>query len=188
MAEFVQDQAENISSILKIENNAPNTVIEPESIDATVETNMDPAMATSKVVASSIDPSVESSVDPVEESSANVESSIDPVIESHMDPEIERSMDPMIEIEQEISIPRPVLSPEEIQQAKLCQVCKTADWKYTCPRCLTHTCSLTCAKHHKFEATCSGIRDKTSYVPLRQYNESNMMSGKIRYMCIIHGD
>ncbi|KAI9334802.1 hypothetical protein BD770DRAFT_292176, partial [Pilaira anomala] len=59
---------------------------------------------------------------------------------------------------------------------KLCHICKVADWRYTCPRCHTHTCSLTCVKQHKLETSCSGIRDKTSYVPLRNYNESNMMS------------
>ncbi|CAO3635916.1 unnamed protein product [Mucor hiemalis] len=60
--------------------------------------------------------------------------------------------------------------------AKLCQTCQLVDWKYTCPRCLAHSCSMLCVIKHKQEANCSGIRDKTSYVPLREYNESHMMS------------
>ncbi|KAI8047319.1 hypothetical protein BDF21DRAFT_303251, partial [Thamnidium elegans] len=59
---------------------------------------------------------------------------------------------------------------------KLCHLCKKNDWKYTCPRCLVHSCCMTCVKQHKLDTECSGIRDKTSYVPLREYNESNMMS------------
>lgn len=61
---------------------------------------------------------------------------------------------------------------------KNCEICHSTDWKYTCPRCLIHTCSVSCVKKHKLETQCSGERDKTSYVPLKEYNESNMMSGK----------
>lgn len=94
----------------------------------------------------------------------------------------ESSIDPEIEFEQPSPAPVPVpvtkLTPEEIKQAKLCHICKEKDWKYTCPRCLVHSCCMTCIKRHKLDTDCSGIRDKTSYVPLREYNESNMMSGE----------
>ncbi|KAI8070605.1 uncharacterized protein B0P05DRAFT_550358 [Gilbertella persicaria] len=70
----------------------------------------------------------------------------------------------------------PPMTEEEIKQAKLCQLCQTNDWIYTCPRCLIHTCSVDCVKKHKQEEECSGIRDKTSYVALQKYNEANMMS------------
>ncbi|KAG1110096.1 hypothetical protein G6F42_015442 [Rhizopus arrhizus] len=72
--------------------------------------------------------------------------------------------------------PIPQLTEEEIKKAKLCQICQEKDWIYTCPRCLTHTCSLKCVKQHKKEAPCSGERDKTAYVPLQKYTETHMMS------------
>jgi hypothetical protein len=59
-----------------------------------------------------------------------------------------------------------------------CQVCQLTASKYTCPRCSIQTCSLACVKKHKQDTDCSGVRDKTSYVPLKSYNEANMMSGK----------
>ncbi|CEI92129.1 hypothetical protein RMCBS344292_06400 [Rhizopus microsporus] len=62
------------------------------------------------------------------------------------------------------------------QTSKECEICHTEDWKYTCPRCLIHTCSVPCVKKHKLDTQCSGERDKTAYVPLKSYNESTMMS------------
>lgn len=79
------------------------------------------------------------------------------------------------EIEETKSIPQ--LTEEEIKKAKQCQICQEKDWIYTCPRCLTHSCSLKCVKKHKEEALCSGERDKTAYVPLQKYTETHMMSG-----------
>ncbi|OBZ90192.1 Box C/D snoRNA protein 1 [Choanephora cucurbitarum] len=70
----------------------------------------------------------------------------------------------------------PPMTEEEARQAKLCQLCQLRDWIYTCPRCLIHTCSVECVKQHKQNSTCSGVRDKTSYVSLQKYTESNMMS------------
>lgn len=102
--------------------------------------------------------------------------------EPNIDPTIEvDQIDPEIEIAHTTSSkpPPPVLTAEEMRIAKLCQTCQLVDWKYTCPRCLAHSCSMLCVIKHKQEADCSGIRDKTSYVPLREYNESHMMSGKI---------
>jgi hypothetical protein len=75
-------------------------------------------------------------------------------------------------------IPDQIMTAEQIQKVKLCQICQLKDWIYTCPRCLCHTCSLPCVKKHKQEASCSGERDKTAYVPLQKYTESHMMSGK----------
>ncbi|CEG75951.1 hypothetical protein RMATCC62417_10917 [Rhizopus microsporus] len=62
------------------------------------------------------------------------------------------------------------------QTSKECEICHAADWKYTCPRCLIHTCSVPCVKKHKLDTQCSGERDKTAYVPLKSYNESTMMN------------
>lgn len=48
--------------------------------------------------------------------------------------------------------------------------------KYTCPKCEVKTCKLECARIHKKELNCDGIRDKTKYVPLRQITEADLMS------------
>jgi hypothetical protein len=103
-----------------------------------------------------------------------------------VDPEIqiqeESNIDPVIEFEDpsqdqaNIPAPAPQLSEEEIRQAKLCQSCKKADWIYTCPRCLLHSCSLSCVKQHKTLQNCNGIRDKTAYVAIQKYTESHMMN------------
>jgi len=41
----------------------------------------------------------------------------------------------------------------------LCQVCGTHEHKYRCPRCEELTCSLACAKQHKQQTGCTGVRD-----------------------------
>lgn len=33
--------------------------------------------------------------------------------------------------------------------SNLCEVCKSCDFKYKCPKCFTKTCCLECAKTHK---------------------------------------
>jgi hypothetical protein len=50
--------------------------------------------------------------------------------------------------------------------------------KYKCPKCTRKTCSLDCVKLHKELDKCSGIRDKTAYVPRSQYNINHLQSGK----------
>lgn len=75
-------------------------------------------------------------------------------------------------------IPNETMTAEQTEKATLCQMCQLKQWIYTCPRCLFHTCSLACVRTHKQEASCSGERDKTAYVPLQKYTESHMMSGK----------
>ncbi|SAL95606.1 hypothetical protein [Absidia glauca] len=57
-----------------------------------------------------------------------------------------------------------------------CQVCHQAASKYKCPRCNVRSCSVVCVKQHKADQSCSGERSKTHYVPMKEYNESNMMS------------
>ena len=39
------------------------------------------------------------------------------------------------------------------------------------------TCSVECVKMHKARLDCSGLRDKTAFVPLAQFNDSHMLSG-----------
>ncbi|KIJ37357.1 hypothetical protein M422DRAFT_231697 [Sphaerobolus stellatus SS14] len=55
-----------------------------------------------------------------------------------------------------------------------CSICKQHQAIYTCPRCSTRTCSLTCSKSHKEVLSCSGERDKTAYVPMNKYGWDTM--------------
>lgn len=52
---------------------------------------------------------------------------------------------------------------EDTPLTALCAICHVGTLKYTCPRCSIHTCSLPCVKLHKARASCSGIRDPTTY-------------------------
>jgi len=56
---------------------------------------------------------------------------------------------------------------------KDCVICE-APAKYTCPRCNARTCSLTCVKKHKVEASCSGIVDAAAPVPLNEFTDKHL--------------
>ena len=54
----------------------------------------------------------------------------------------------------------------------LCQICKTQEYKYNCPRCLFKTCSVKCVKAHKSKYGCDGEKDKFGHVSKQEdYNE-----------------
>ncbi|XP_039508689.1 box C/D snoRNA protein 1 isoform X2 [Pimephales promelas] len=57
-----------------------------------------------------------------------------------------------------------------------CDVCETEEAKYRCPSCKKHTCSLACVKQHKMASGCCGVRDKTTFVPLSEFDEMNLLS------------
>ncbi|MFT7801573.1 box C/D snoRNA protein 1 [Arapaima gigas] len=57
-----------------------------------------------------------------------------------------------------------------------CGACGVEEAKYRCPACLKHSCSLPCVKKHKSELGCTGVRDKTAYVPLSKFDEMNLLS------------
>ncbi|XP_015126846.1 box C/D snoRNA protein 1 isoform X2 [Diachasma alloeum] len=57
-----------------------------------------------------------------------------------------------------------------------CEVCAKVSAKYTCPKCEVRTCSLKCVNIHKKELDCSGIRDKTKFVPLKQFTDLDLLS------------
>ena len=57
-----------------------------------------------------------------------------------------------------------------------CQVCSQEAFKYKCPQCVIRTCSLPCVKKHKAESGCSGIRNKTEYVSVKNFTEMNLLS------------
>ncbi|KAH9062793.1 hypothetical protein EDB87DRAFT_1558653 [Lactarius vividus] len=56
-----------------------------------------------------------------------------------------------------------------------CIVCSSRVAIYTCPRCAIRTCSLPCSATHKTHTGCSGVRDKTKFVPLNRYTHGTMM-------------
>ncbi|KAL2349530.1 hypothetical protein Fmac_003530 [Flemingia macrophylla] len=60
--------------------------------------------------------------------------------------------------------------------ATLCEECKSSPWKYTCPGCSFHTCSLPCVKSHKERTRCSGKRNKTQFVPLSKFDDNLILS------------
>lgn len=57
-----------------------------------------------------------------------------------------------------------------------CGVCGSVEAKYKCPGCLKHSCSLPCVRKHKEDSGCSGVRDKTAFVALSQFDEMNLLS------------
>lgn len=58
--------------------------------------------------------------------------------------------------------------------SRQCEVCEKMVSKYTCPRCGTKICSLECTKNHKIRASCSGVREKSEFVPMNSYNDVAM--------------
>ncbi|KAG4065145.1 hypothetical protein HA402_007542 [Bradysia odoriphaga] len=58
----------------------------------------------------------------------------------------------------------------------LCEVCSYALAKYCCPKCEVKTCCLNCLNIHKRELKCTGIRDKTKFIPLKQMTDKDFMS------------
>ncbi len=55
-------------------------------------------------------------------------------------------------------------------RSSLCALCSSPP-VYTCPRCSLQTCSLPCIKTHKLKYSCSGERDPTAYIPLRDVGQ-----------------
>ncbi|XP_022094605.1 box C/D snoRNA protein 1-like [Acanthaster planci] len=57
-----------------------------------------------------------------------------------------------------------------------CEICEQVKTKYTCPRCSVKTCSLHCVKRHKASTNCSGVRDKTAYVSVKDFTDRHLLS------------
>jgi len=55
-----------------------------------------------------------------------------------------------------------------------CMVCHIHPKAYKCPRCHILSCSLICCKVHKVSSGCSGQRDRTEYLPIKEFKESNL--------------
>jgi hypothetical protein len=57
-----------------------------------------------------------------------------------------------------------------------CEICNQAESKYTCPKCASKTCSLKCCQDHKKQNNCDGVRDKTKFLKIEEFKESNLLS------------
>ncbi|TMW69417.1 hypothetical protein Poli38472_001573 [Pythium oligandrum] len=65
----------------------------------------------------------------------------------------------------------------EVEAAPVkCCKCDKSDVKYRCPGCERITCSLACCLAHKKEFECDGKRDRTKYIPLKQFSDSDLSS------------
>ncbi|XP_019618947.1 PREDICTED: putative box C/D snoRNA protein SPCC613.07 [Branchiostoma belcheri] len=61
-------------------------------------------------------------------------------------------------------------------QNRKCESCGEDMPKYRCPRCDRLSCSLPCVKKHKSDHGCDGVRDKTAYVPVKEFTERHLLS------------
>ncbi|XP_019386706.1 PREDICTED: box C/D snoRNA protein 1 isoform X2 [Crocodylus porosus] len=57
-----------------------------------------------------------------------------------------------------------------------CESCGGEEAKYRCPRCLKYSCSLPCVKKHKVALNCNGVREKTAFVSVNEFNDLNLLS------------
>eukprot|EP00095_Tigriopus_kingsejongensis_P008814 maker-scaffold646_size120253-snap-gene-0.21 protein:Tk08814 transcript:maker-scaffold646_size120253-snap-gene-0.21-mRNA-1 annotation:"box c d snorna protein 1" len=57
-----------------------------------------------------------------------------------------------------------------------CQSCSESESKYRCPRCEVTSCSSACVQTHKTQANCTGIRNKTKYIPTKKFTELDLLS------------
>ena len=65
-----------------------------------------------------------------------------------------------------------------LKEAKKCLICFENKPKYTCPKCAMRTCSLNCCILHKEKQNCDGIRNRLSFIPIKNYSIQNFNSGK----------
>lgn len=57
-----------------------------------------------------------------------------------------------------------------------CDMCKIGYAKYRCPGCSLRTCCLPCVNLHKQEFNCTGVRNKTKFVSLAQFDDMTLLS------------
>ena len=67
-----------------------------------------------------------------------------------------------------------------------CQVCTKKESLYRCPACFTLTCSLKCCQMHKATSGCSGKRDRTCFIALNKFTDSDLKSDYYFLEDIIH--
>jgi hypothetical protein len=84
----------------------------------------------------------------------------------------------MMELTPEVSLSSDTLAPStNIPSARnLCAQCQSQEARYKCPQCQVRTCSVPCVQAHKRSLNCSGVRNRTQYVPLESYDENMLFS------------
>lgn len=55
-------------------------------------------------------------------------------------------------------------------------MCGKNEAKYTCPKCEVKTCCLQCVVIHKKELECTGIRDRTKFVRMKDFSNTDLLS------------
>ncbi|CAD0195810.1 unnamed protein product [Chrysodeixis includens] len=64
----------------------------------------------------------------------------------------------------------------EINRLGDCEVCGANKAKYTCPKCEVKTCCLDCVRIHKKELECDGIRDRTKFIRVKDFTDTDLLS------------
>ncbi|XP_059051383.1 box C/D snoRNA protein 1 [Achroia grisella] len=57
-----------------------------------------------------------------------------------------------------------------------CEVCGDNKAIYTCPKCEVKTCGLNCVRIHKKELECDGVRDRTKFVRMKDFSDTDLLS------------
>lgn len=57
-----------------------------------------------------------------------------------------------------------------------CQGCG-GEGRYRCPRCDVRSCGVACVRKHKEATGCTGVRDRTAFMPLRAMTDTHLHSG-----------
>ncbi|XP_063829842.1 box C/D snoRNA protein 1 [Ostrinia nubilalis] len=66
--------------------------------------------------------------------------------------------------------------PETASRLGDCEVCGKNKALYTCPKCEVKTCCLTCVRIHKKELECDGVRDRTKFIRMKNFTDTDLLS------------
>ncbi|KAK3239717.1 hypothetical protein CYMTET_50377 [Cymbomonas tetramitiformis] len=64
----------------------------------------------------------------------------------------------------------------QVGRLGLCQCCGERQAKYRCPACTLSTCSLECSQQHKIDSGCTGKRDRSGFVGLKEFDDRSLLS------------
>ncbi|XP_060810200.1 box C/D snoRNA protein 1 [Amyelois transitella] len=65
---------------------------------------------------------------------------------------------------------------ERISRLGDCEVCGDKEAIYSCPKCEVKTCCLSCVRIHKKELECDGVRDRTKFVRMKDFTDTDLLS------------
>jgi hypothetical protein len=64
--------------------------------------------------------------------------------------------------------------PKFAQRKELCNVCESALYKYTCPRCQVKSCGIACLNRHKKGSNCTGVGDPFANLQSKNIEEKDV--------------